>query len=291
MIDTLPVKYSAVRLALRDARTYDEVKGIRDWAVATTMYGKLAKDTQLIEDATDIKLRAERRAAQMIAEARESGELARQGQPKKNGDRPVTLIDIGISKKDSSRWGKLGKMSDGDFEKHLEQKKKVVNDAVNKALNVHFSSDSSEWYTPEHIIDLVRKVLKEIDLDPCSNAAKSVPAALHYTKEDDGLSHEHEWRGRIYMNPPYGDEISDWTEKLRSEYERGSVTEAIALVPARTDTVWFRPFEHAVFISGRLKFSNSKDSAPFPSAVLYLGKRWEVFKSVFKEVGEPWKKD
>ena len=45
----------------------------------------------------------------------------------------------------------------------------------------------------------------------------------------------------------------------------------VCLVPARTDTKWWH--EYAIkgeveFIRGRLKFGGSKNSAPFPSAVV-----------------------
>ena len=37
------------------------------------------------------------------------------------------------------------------------------------------------------------------------------------------------------MNPPYGGDIAWWVQKLVEEFELGEVTEAIALVPSRTD--------------------------------------------------------
>ncbi len=44
----------------------------------------------------------------------------------------------------------------------------------------------------------------------------------------------------------------------------------VCLVPARTDTQWFRiAFKGEVeFVCGRLKFGEAKNSAPFPSAVV-----------------------
>jgi phage N-6-adenine-methyltransferase len=157
-------------------------------------------------------------------------------------------------------------------------------------LAVLFSSASSEWYTPPEIIDRVVKVLGGIDLDPCSNSAESpkVPAAAHYTKEHDGLSRM--WRGRVYLNPPYGRTIGAWVEKLCAEQASGRVTAAIALVPARVDTGWFRRFrDFAVcFIDGRLKFSGHENSAPFPSAVVYLGDDVSAFHAGFADLGDVW---
>jgi hypothetical protein len=93
------------------------------------------------------------------------------------------------------------------------------------------------------------------------------------------------------MNPPYGDAIGSWTDKLIAEHRSGNVSEAIALVPARVDTLWFKPFNYAFFISGRLKFSGSSNSAPFPSALLYLGENTPEFKRAFIGLGDAWRKD
>ena len=154
-------------------------------------------------------------------------------------------------------------------------------------LAVHFSSESAEWYTPQHIIERVCDVLGGIDLDPCSNSHEhpNVPAAEHYTAADDGLSKD--WRGTVYMNPPYGRDIEPWAQKLAQEFAAGRTTEAIALVPARTDTQWFRILAGfpVCFLDGRLKFSGHENSAPFPSALFYLG--WDVakFGVAFEDIG------
>lgn len=151
------------------------------------------------------------------------------------------------------------------------------------------SSESQEWYTPPEIIDRTVRLFSAIDLDPCSNPEKSIPAKNHFTQKDDGLKQV--WRGKIYMNPPYGDAIGQWTEKLLFEFGTGNTVEAVALVPARVDTAWFRPFRYAVFVSGRLKFSGVKNSAPFPSALLYLGANAEKFRIAFSDLGDAWRKD
>lgn len=151
-----------------------------------------------------------------------------------------------------------------------------------------FSSQSAEWYTPQTVIKRVREVFGgSIDLDPCSNSKTepNVPARSYYTKQDDGLSKP--WTGKVYMNPPYGSEIGKWVAKLLSEYEVGKVTEAIGLVPARTETKWFKPLYTfpICFVSGRLKFSGAKSSAPFPSAIVYLGPNIEAFIAGFTSMG------
>jgi phage N-6-adenine-methyltransferase len=151
---------------------------------------------------------------------------------------------------------------------------------------VHFLSDSSEWYTPPHVLAMVEEALGAIDLDPCADPGKSVPASAHLTREDDGLGVE--WAGRVYMNPPYGTEIGAWVEKLATSYESGDVTAAVALVPARTDTAWFHRLRDypRLFVRGRLRFSGHDNSAPFPSAAFYLGPDPKRFAAAFASLGD-----
>ena len=153
------------------------------------------------------------------------------------------------------------------------------------------SSDSPEWYTPSDIVSRVVKVLDGIDLDPCSNSHDNpnVPAGAHYTQADDGLSQP--WHGTVYMNPPYGRGIDQWVQKLRDEFYMGNVVAAVALVPARTDTRWFRILRDfpVCFLDGRLRFHNGDDSgdaAPFPSCAFYLGDQDVLFNEVFAPVGD-----
>ena len=159
-----------------------------------------------------------------------------------------------------------------------------------------FTSGNPEWYTPPEIIEAVLDLFGgTIDLDPCSNTEGDrphVPAAAHYTREDDGLSRA--WHGRVYMNPPYGRGIRPWIEKIRTEYEAGRVTAAVVLVKSATDTAWFRILSEKYprcEVAGRLKFSGCGSPAPFPSTVFYLGDQVQRFAKVFGGFGVivvPW---
>lgn len=176
------------------------------------------------------------------------------------------------------------------FHKVEIEKYKEDNKARKKHLQaLNASSASPEWYTPSSLVKCMIDVLGEIDLDPCSNPGEpNVPAKVHYTKDDDGLSRE--WHGRVFMNPPYGPVIKDWTAKLEHEYQAGRVTEAIALVPARVDTKWFDKIaEHTIcFLTGRIKFElngEASNPSPFPSMAIYLGKDDTAFRDVFRPLG------
>jgi hypothetical protein len=152
-------------------------------------------------------------------------------------------------------------------------------------LRVMGSSESPEWYTPAHIVERVVGALGEVDLDPSWHPASPVQARETYTAADDGLAQR--WAGRVYLNPPYGREIDAWVTKLVEEYDAGTVSEAIALVPARVDTEWFRRLDSfpRCFVWGRLTFANAEHPAPFPSAVVYLGSNVRRFVEAFGAVG------
>lgn len=161
--------------------------------------------------------------------------------------------------------------------------------SVQPSMAVHYSSETPEWYTPPELIACVVATLGRIDLDPCSNVGRpNVPAASHFTVDHDGLSLP--WSGLVYMNPPYGDGIGRWVEKLRAEYLAGNVTAAIALVPARTDTAWFAALRDGAicFVRGRLRFSGHQNSAPFPSAAVYFGPDAAAFVAAFQSTGDVW---
>lgn len=162
---------------------------------------------------------------------------------------------------------------------------------LDNRLDNLMTSNDFEWYTPEYLIERVRSLLGGIDVDPCTSveANATVQAAEFYTKVDDGLAQD--WQGRVYLNPPYGDTIRDWVEKLCAGFESGAITQAVALVPARTDTVWFRLLRQhpRCFLHGRLQFSGPGDrgnSATFPSCVVALGIDAAELARAFEGIGD-----
>jgi hypothetical protein len=164
----------------------------------------------------------------------------------------------------------------------------IASPKTSHSLRVMGSSESPEWYTPPHIFELAVATLGEVDLDPCWHARSPVAAQVTFTARQDGLNQP--WAGRVFLNPPYGREIEAWLSKLVLEYNSGAVSEAIALVPARVDTDWFRLLDPFVrcFVDGRLTFVNAEHPAPFPSAVVYLGRNVRYFARVFGEIGGIW---
>jgi len=131
--------------------------------------------------------------------------------------------------------------------------------------NVHFSSQTNEWATPQDFFDRINKEFP-FSLDVAATPANA-KCDKYFTQSDDGLSKS--WDNEIvWCNPPYGREIGKWVKKA-SEATGGVV---VMLIPARTDTKYFHEYIYNKteirFIKGRLKFGDSKNSAPFPSMLV-----------------------
>lgn len=152
--------------------------------------------------------------------------------------------------------------------------------------------DGDEWYTPKEYIDLARKVMGGIDLDPATHrtAQKVVEAKTFYTKDEDGLAQE--WAGKVFLNPPYSYPLVErFTTKLIAEHEAKRVTQAVLLVNNCTDAGWFHALLEryaACFTRGRISFEHPSRPA-FATrqgqVFFYLGVKEFRFAKEFSSVG------
>lgn len=115
------VRYDAMCRAIDAAYEVDEVKGIRDKAMALETYSRLANNTENERRACEIRLRAERKAGQLLAETEKAKGSLRRGNtvsPRGN-EQTETLADRGVSKKQSSDWQKLADVPQEQFDAAL----------------------------------------------------------------------------------------------------------------------------------------------------------------------------
>lgn len=115
--------------------------------------------------------------------------------------------------------------------------------------------DGDTWLTPRYILDS----LGRFDLDPC--AADSNPnwtrATYCWIRSDDGLMRQ--WKGRVFMNPPFSN-TGPWIIKhARHGY-------GVSLVPASVESRVWRTYvwpkaKAILLLHGRTRFCNPDGSA------------------------------
>lgn len=151
-----------------------------------------------------------------------------------------------------------------------------------KGRDVLFSSskrspEADEWATPDEFYGWADELALNLygrgfDLDVAATK-ENTKCVEFFTKEDDALKQD--WSGRIcWCNPPYSN-IASFAKHFSDNSYKGAM-----LVPSRTDTKWFHSYiwydcqpregVRIHFIKGRLKFGGSKNSAPFPSMLVFF---------------------
>ena len=162
-------------------------------------------------------------------------------------------------------------------------------------------SKSQSWCTPAKYVNAVREMFGgTISLDPCSNNYSIVNAETEFRLPNtDGLAEEWDYP-TIYVNPPYGSDhvsgttIRDWLKKCSvSNLKYGA--EVLALVPVATNTthwkryVFTRASAICFLADTRLRFlecgQDTGKGAPMACSMIYWGKRFDAFKSVFVKYG------
>jgi len=125
-------RYDAMCTAIAECHGIDEVKDIRDRAVALQEYAKQAQNLENERRAAEIRIRAERRAGELLAEMKQAGLLSVGGRPPKTTSETegvsgkvtiipkcattrTTLKEAGITEKQSSEWQQLAAIPEEEF--------------------------------------------------------------------------------------------------------------------------------------------------------------------------------
>lgn len=118
-------KHQAMIIAIAECYEVDDVKEIRDRAAALEVYARQALNVEAEQRAMEIRIRAERRAGQLLAEL-QKGKGG--GDQKSDHSTQHTLSDFkkakrdaGISDDQAVRWQKLAAIPQADFESKIQQ--------------------------------------------------------------------------------------------------------------------------------------------------------------------------
>jgi phage N-6-adenine-methyltransferase len=139
---------------------------------------------------------------------------------------------------------------------------------------------TTRWLTPERILEPVRAYFGgEIPLDPATECDNPTKARAFFTRDGaDGLSMRWDSFGGVFVNPPYGRVLKQWTKKIAEEAEDG--THIVALLPGqRFETQYWQDdilndwLDAIVMIRKRLSFvrtaEGTQGSNPYGS-MLYI---------------------
>jgi len=132
------IKWDTMRTAVAECHSVDEITLIRNKAEAYRYALKQAKESpEVIRKAEEIKLRAERRAGELLKETIRKPEEGRPVEVSKG----TTLIDMGISRDQSSKWQKIASISEEKFENFLSVQKELSTSGI---LNFKKNLDRQE---------------------------------------------------------------------------------------------------------------------------------------------------
>lgn len=159
------VKLNIARQALMEAKTLDEIRNIRDLAKAVKAY-TIAKGlgVEMKNEASEIEIRAIREMGKLIQQKQEAGEIRKDGQSFGNSsctvmeqEKPATLPDIGVTRKESSTSKNLASISDKKFEElineFIEEKKPLTKTAILRDIAKENTTD--EVVIPDGIYRVV----------------------------------------------------------------------------------------------------------------------------------------
>ena len=132
------ILWDKMKYAISECHSVDEVAQLRNQAEAYRYALKQAKESpEVIRKAEEIKLRAERRAGELLKDEIRSG-----GDRKsKSRSKATTLIDMGVSRDQSSKWQKIASITEEKFENYLSVQKELSTAGV---LNFKKNLDRQE---------------------------------------------------------------------------------------------------------------------------------------------------
>jgi phage N-6-adenine-methyltransferase len=141
---------------------------------------------------------------------------------------------------------------------------------MNEAL---LSSNKEEWETPW---SLFRSIDARFHFDFDAAATReNTKVSRFIPPSSNALSVDWSVYGSMgWLNPPYGRKLPAFLKKAYAECAEHGVS-SVVLVPARTDTRWWRDYARTAsevyLLEGRIKFELGGEAtfaAPFPSALL-----------------------
>jgi len=189
------VRLETARQLLAEVRNVDDARAIRDVAEAARVYARQARlGLEAQNDAAEIKLRAERRLGELLAEQdKHLGGNVNRSQPATGWIKPARLQDLGISKSQSSRWQAIAAVPEKVFDRHLAEVREQGRRDGTTELTSAGAIQLARQYRPQARTVLPAAVASQLDSDDRFEVADA--EALPWPDGSVDLS---------VTSPPYG---------------------------------------------------------------------------------------
>lgn len=167
--ETSLVRYDAMLLAIEQCHKIDEIKELHDKSLALELYAKVAMNTDAERKAVEIRIRAERRAGELMKTMGRSicggagGDVhaALAGTP---SDYRQTIDRAGIPPRTAQRWQELAEVPKERFESHLAADDKPSSRAIIESVKTKPQMSKEALWLWGRLHDFER--LGMIDCDP-----------------------------------------------------------------------------------------------------------------------------
>jgi hypothetical protein len=128
-------------------------------------------------------------------------------------------------------------------------------DKTGNIMTYERAGETDEWYTPKYIFDAIG-IQFDIDVASPTDGPRYTPCHSFISQN----SLEEEWKGTVWMNPPFGNQKTKklWLSKF---FAHGN---GVALIPDRTSASWWQEYanlaEVIVFVAPKVKFERPDGS-------------------------------
>jgi hypothetical protein len=151
-----------------------------------------------------------------------------------------------------------------------------------------------DYFTPLELVEAAREAMGGIDLDaashPVANRELRIPDYFHINRS----AFEHDWYGRVWLNPPYGNN-APWFERILQFLDAGAIDQLCMLSPMWAFTAaQARPVMErsaaTVLLSPTPEFwgnAQNRTGSNHPHAIVYFGPRVAEFMDAFAPYGIP----
>lgn len=192
-------RYEAACRAISEAAAVDEVKSIRDTAMAMSAAARIANNRDAEAEMMAIRFRAERRLGELMAAQRDTTGLSNGGRPPITGfqhnpvSRSITLAEVGIDKNLADRARKYAAVPEQEFEARIsEYRSRVEEEGARATADLLKAGEKAErrendfYPTPHSLVhEIAARWRPRADTiwEPCRGDGRLVDALI-----DRGLS-------------------------------------------------------------------------------------------------------